>query len=297
MKRLTNYEELIVDALYDDLDETRREQFEQLLREDSEFRTLFEKMGGTLTLMGRRERRDPGEAYWEGYFGRLDERLAEGASESVAVGPESQSWWRRNVGSMGTGATWATRAAAAAAILVMGVFVGRTFFLPAEQTATIPTPVETASPREVTPLPSDGGDVELASADDRAMRYVEKSRVLLLGLVNADTDDDGTGAGFEVQRRQSRSLVTQAAGLREELDDPSHRRLRALVGELEKIMMQIANLESEEDFDEVELIRGRVDKHDVMLKIDLEELRHDKQRVGAKPDASTSGSSAPNRSI
>jgi hypothetical protein len=49
--------------------------------------------------------------------------------------------------------------------------------------------------------------------------------------------------------------------------------LRDLVGELELIMMQIANLETAGDMDAVELIRSSVDDRDVMLKINLEKMR------------------------
>jgi hypothetical protein len=116
------------------------------------------------------------------------------------------------------------------------------------------------------------------------MRYVEKSQLLLIALVNNDPASDGYAADFGMQQQRSRQLVDEAEGLKQELDDPKQRRLRELVGELEKILMQIANLESEDDMDAVEFIRSRVDDHDVLLKINLEQMRH-----GADVDGSASG--------
>jgi hypothetical protein len=227
---------------------------------------------------------------------------------------------------------WTYRAAAAAAILVVGVFVGRTFFPapaplsdhraaegsrvaspgavdehgrrqePAEEIAVNDRPAgpgadtdepaasttegSSAAPAREAPLPSAGGsgrddparpahgNAQVASADDRAMRYIEKSQMLLIALVNGDPEPDAYGADLGEQRRRSRELVREAAVVKDALDDPRQRRLRELVSELEKILMQIANLESDEDLEAVEFIRSRVNDHDVLFKINLEQMRH-----------------------
>ena len=65
----------------------------------------------------------------------------------------------------------------------------------------------------------------------------------------------------------------EAATLKEELDDPRQRRLRELVSDLELILMQIANLEADGDMGAVEFIRSSVNEKDVLLKINLEQLR------------------------
>jgi hypothetical protein len=59
------------------------------------------------------------------------------------------------------------------------------------------------------------------------------------------------------------------------------------VAELEKILTQIANLEENEDAEAVEFIRGRVDRHDLLLKIDLEQLKH--ETSGASDGSGTDG--------
>lgn len=286
------YEALIADALFGELSPEDRAEFERLMSEDDDFQTLFEEMRATLDVMDRRERRDPGSAYWEGYWERLQARMAgeSGGSADMTAATErsSQTWWRRRV--LEAGATsWAIRAAAAAAILVAGMYMGRTFFAPSPQVAMVPADStadaggsEVVAP-ETAPSPvfRDAGDVQLASADDRARRYVEKSRVLLLALVNTDPNDEAYSSSMQGHQKRSRALVAEASSLKEELDSPKQQRLRELVDELEKILIQIANLEAEENPEEVEFIKGRVNDHDVMLKINLEQLYGGKDGNGA----------------
>jgi hypothetical protein len=297
------YEALITDALFGELADEDRKEFERLMAGDEEFQALFEEMRSTLDVMDRRERRDPGEAYWEGYWGRLEARMAEESGDatdiSAATERSSQTWWRRRVVEAGY-TSWTVRVAAAAAILVVGMYMGRTFFAPSEQVALTPADsVQGGAVQEAAPAPvfNDGGQVQLASADDRAMRYVEKSRVLLLALVNTDPADDGYSSSMQGHQRRSRALVDEASSLKEELDSPKQQRLRELVSELEKILVQIANLEAEEDPEEVEFIKGRVNDHDVMLKINLEQLYGGKDGNGAGASSNAPRDADTGRSI
>ena len=91
MSHQERYEALIADALFGELAGEDRREFERLMSEDEEFRVLFEEMRSTLDVMDRRERRDPGEAYWEGYWGRLEARMAGESrddTESIAAATE-----------------------------------------------------------------------------------------------------------------------------------------------------------------------------------------------------------------
>ena len=305
MSHQEKYEALIADVLFGDLESERQVEFDRLMAEDDEFQALFEEMRSTLDVMDRRERRDPGAAYWEGYWGRLEARMAGESrdnTESTAAATErsSQTWWRRRVVEAGH-TSWTVRVAAAAAILVVGMYMGRTFFAPSQQVAF--SPVDSLPQGDTTPGPTpapvfnDDGQVRLASADDRAMRYVEKSRVLLLALINTDPADDGYASSIGGHRQRSRALVSEATAIKEELDSPKQQRLRELVSELEKILLQIANLEAEEDPEEVEFIKGRVNDHDVMLKINLEQLYGGKHGDGSGASSDVPRETGTGRSI
>lgn len=322
--RCQRFQEMMVESLYDELDPALGQELDDHVADCEECAAEFAAMRDTLATMNQREHRDPGKAFWDGYWDRLNERMND---EPVAVTPSSRSWWNRSAVSP---QRWAYRVAAAAAILTVGVFAGRTFFAPelpvglnsestvaerpvddaavteeqspviSEQVAdnsagsqqeSSPPAAATTEPGEDTqqrtppPAANDGGGMKVMPASsDRAMRYIEKSQMLLVALVNTDPDAaDSYNSDSNMQRR-SRQLVNEAADIKDELSDPKQRRLRELVGELQKILLQIANLESDEDMDAVEFIRSRVNEHDMLLKINLEQMRQ-----GAGVDGSTSG--------
>jgi hypothetical protein len=343
------FEELMLDSLYGELGEAAEASLRAHLNECADCRGEFESLRATVATMSRRERPDPGRAYWDGYWDRLAARMA----EERALAPSAhRSWWRQNAGSP---ARWAYRVAAAAAILAVGVFAGRTFFAPemdvtpgqmiAEQPAQqtndkgagktsgrasddAATPDRAADgvapPLDIpdeqvagkgddgaatvaqnnepatTPGSDDAGKVPspasepmevVPASSDRALRYIQKSQLLLVALVNTDpSSPDGYAAGLGGQQERSRTLVNEAEEIKEELSDPRQRRLRELVTELEKILIQIANLESEEDMDAVEFIRSRVNEHDVLFKINLEQMRHGTDVDGSAGEAQGSNS-------
>lgn len=334
--RCERCQELMVEAFYGELDETTQRELDEHVAGCEACTSEADSLRGALEMMNRRDRPDPGSEYWDGYYERLAARMERDAVRVVAAAP----WWRRSAG------RWSYRVAAAAAILLVGVFAGRTFFAPSgpasEPQVAVETPgarggdVErpdvstttppageatqqpavperttdvadasnettsaaddgggeaTTAPRTSAPVPrttapARGGDAQVASSsNDRAMRYIEKSQLLLIALVNNDADGpDAYAAGLGEQRRRSRTLVDEGDSIKDELTDPRQRRLRELVDELQKILIQIANLESDEDMDAVEFIRSRVNDHDVLLKINLEQMRQGSDADGAARD-------------
>jgi len=296
VKPCKDMRDAMVAVVFGDADDETRAAFEAHVAGCADCTRALAEMRETLSVTRRRERPDPGAAFWAAFADRVESRIArDGAADT-----SDTAWWRRRVG--GARATWTLRAAAAAAILVIGVIAGRTILAPrpapvdAPQLSQMPArdsveatpggvePEDVArgetTPPAVEPAPAaiDGPPsmprTELASSSDRALCYVEKSQLLLLALVNSEPDPDGTAADLATQRARSGALLAEAPSIRAELDDPRQRRLRKLVGDLEMILREIANLESENDVEAVEFIRGRIDRHDVLLKIDLEQLRY-----------------------
>jgi len=279
--------EMIAEALVGELDSSTRSEFDTHV---SSCEACARELGETraaLAVMDRRQRRDPGDAFWDGYWDRLQARMEEEGAEAEDHMTE-QAWWRRRVGHVSPLHSWAYRGAAAAVILVLGVFVGRTFFVPQPEVPVVEVSEVTEGPAPTTvPEPRGGAATAvITSTDERAMRYVEKSQMLLLALVNTEPDADGAVADMSVQKRRSNMLVDEAEVLKDELDDPRQRRLRELVEQLEKILKEIANLESEEDVEAVEFIRSSVNRHDIMLKINLEQMRYGVREDGLRPQES-----------
>jgi hypothetical protein len=90
------------------------------------------------------------------------------------------------------------------------------------------------------------------------------------------------------QKQVSQELVSQAGDLKSDLKDPSQRRLRKLVVDLETILLQIANLESKNDLEAVEFVKQGVENGGLLLKINLNEMGRDLSGGGRRAAAEKS---------
>jgi hypothetical protein len=254
-------EQLVVDVVYGELDGDAKSRFDEHVQACSDCARLLSEMRSTLNTMDERERKDPGQAYWDGYWNRLSTRMEREGSER-----RSRGWVGRLMPALSTPAIkWAQRGALAALLIVFGSVIGR-MVLPGE------APVKVAETNPEVDQPA--GGARQASTEDCARQYIEDTQILLLALVNFDPEAEGDDApDWSAEKKRSRELVVQGASLRADLNAPKQRRLRELVSELELIMMQISNLETAGDLEAVELIRSSVDDRDVMLKINLEKMR------------------------
>lgn len=263
-------EELIAVAIYDEMDEDTRRRFQSHLDACPECAQTYSEMRSTLRAMDERERPDPGQAYWDGYWNRLTARM-----EREEERKRRRGWLGRLLPTLPDPALrWAQRGVLAAVLIVFGAVVGR-MVLPGPETAPPETKVATTSPKG-----REGGtgrteqEVRTASAEACARQYIEDSQVLLLALVNADVEAEGDyQVDWSTEKQRSRELVDQAASLKGDLTNPKQRRLRELVTELELILLQISNLETAGDLEAVDLIRSSVNDKDIMLKINLQKMR------------------------
>lgn len=299
-------QELMVEALYRELDDERAREFDAHIAGCAECAALYADMRATAAHVHERHRPDPGDAYWNNYYQRLEERMDR---ERSVIDSSPMPARRRSY------VSWGYRVAAAVAVLAMGVWLGRSSIerdrtreqpginvaenVPADSVRERPIPADSLGPRSLpgakhaidnvpadrTPPESTAKDnVVLASADVRAHNYIERSQVLLLALVNAMPDS--SEATFESRRERAGLMVQEAGLLRDDLPGSDNRRLRELVTDLQMILREIANLESETDVDGVEIIKNRVDREGVLLKIDVEQMRGDE---GKKTQPKRSG--------
>jgi hypothetical protein len=131
-------------------------------------------------------------------------------------------------------------------------------------------------------------DFQNVSLDSRVGDYLEQSRVLLIGLMNSDTKSfGGSKPQFVREREISRLLVRESEDLTTKLNDPSQRRLKELVSDLQVILIQIANLEVSHNTPGVEIVKGGIEHKDILFKINLEEI----QRMTRLAPAKESGES------
>jgi hypothetical protein len=212
-------------------------------------------MQKTIKQMNNDKVPDPGEQFWDKYWTKLDQRMTK---ENIQIESRSGS---KNIFSLHPNArNWAIRVLSAAAMILIGIGIGYLYFGNSDsvnQTITGQIPVKKAAyPQEATD-------------------YLESSKILLLGFVNFDTDEiDPTTMDFSRQQQAAKSLIQQAAVLKDDLKGRENQRVLALIQELEIILLQISNCEREFDIPAIDLIKSGVDNSAIMMKINLEEIMH-----------------------
>ncbi len=119
-------------------------------------------------------------------------------------------------------------------------------------------------------------DYELAhfQAQQRMSNYLQKSKTLLVGIANMKQDDRGD-ADFTAERTLSRNLVHEARFLKSQ---PMDERSARLLQDLQKILVELANLEETNDVPNVEMIRSGIDEENLLFKIRMAEASFDTNR-------------------
>lgn len=298
MTTCERYQSWFIDALYGELDDARRAEFDAHVAGCAKCATAMQELRTTAGLMSRRRRPDPGADYWDGYWQKLQQRVAREDSTFVDA---SRFARRRSLGS------WGYRVAAVVALLAAGAWIGRTVLAPTpnpapvvattdadstprnlaehqppQDTTAAPAP-EVAQPRREMPrapidvpagerapardVPADTESPAMLASQSEAQRYIERSQLLLLAVMNGDPADS---TAFHAHKQRAGELVSVASSVREGSDD---RRVQELVAQLELILREIAHIEQSSDAEAVELIRSRVDKEGVLLRINVEQMR------------------------
>ena len=99
--------------------------------------------------------------------------------------------------------------------------------------------------------------------------YFTASRMLLIGIANM-SPEEGQPIDLTLERTTARTLVRQARLL---ADEPVDERSQELLGELERILIELANLEESADVPGIELIRTGVRQQNLLFKIRMAEDR------------------------
>jgi len=237
-------------ALYGELTESQKGEFEAHLGVCPSCAAEYERLEMALKVMDERCRPEPGPEFWEAYWAKLATRI------------EKEE--HRLTGNLISLPKWATRMAAAMLLIVLGVFIGRMLF----RAPGLDTQI--AGQALPAPIGKQAADIL------RAQNYFERSKVVLLALVNFDPKTkDSYGLNFPEQKKVSKDLVREAAYLKGQFKSPAQKRLKALVSELEMILIQIANLDEHQEIAGVELVKRGLDESAILFKINLSEMWRD----------------------
>jgi hypothetical protein len=256
------YESSIAAKIFGDLSAADEPKLQTHLSDCAKCRAALAEMQQALNAVGAPIRPEMPQHFWEGYWHRLVARMEkdERTAPKPAFAPLHLWKWLRTQWHEHPLFVPLARTAGILALLFVGVLVGH-YWWPQTETPQITSPLT----------------VEAQPVQARADQWLERSKILLIGVVNEDFSDPAQ-SDFSQQRQISRSLVTEARALRREISPAANRQLLQLMSQLELILLQIANLEAEHDLSAVDLVRDGIARDGLLLKINIAEMAQQEQR-------------------
>ncbi|MCB0282491.1 MAG: hypothetical protein KDF60_07915 [Calditrichaeota bacterium] len=236
MKNCNKYLELLASGSFKALSKEEQEQIRQELENDPDCLKKFNSMDKTLQLTHNYKVPDPGEDYWETFYQRLDQKLNTWQDKKPAV-------------------VWPV-IYKAAAFIAAGIFIGYLLF------------DKPADNKQI-----NNNTIQQIALNRETADLLEDSKVLLLGIVNLDSDNPDAGKiDFSFQKEISGDLLKKTADLKQLLKDSPNKRVISLLSDLEMILMQITNLENEFDLPSIEIIKNGANEQSIMFKINMEKM-------------------------
>jgi hypothetical protein len=242
------WQSVMVDVLFGDADPETVQAFERHRKGCESCATEFASLKATLELTAQRPEATPRVSFMDG----LEDRLTSAAERRDLPGVGASGTVLRRL------PRWSLHLAAGLAILAIGVLLGRGA-QPSEEAAI----AERSDPKSG---PS--------AVESRAISYLDRSETLLLGVVNFDPATEDPASLLAPHRNEiAQDLLVEASFLKTRLSGSDQQRLKALVGDLEIILLQLANIEARADIPDIEIVRAGVDRNAILFKIDLEQMR------------------------
>jgi hypothetical protein len=198
--------------------------------------------------------------FWAGFADTVNRRIAERARTSRPTGP---AFDLRSVLRLARWRPLLAGAAASAALFAA--------FILALQPKDTHLSVVTGIPESAT-APS-------MSADTLMEQYLRKSRSLLVGLANMDTEG-GHPLDLSAERRTSRELIREARYIKQQ---PLDHRSARLISDLDKIMVQVANFAPDRPTPDVELVRGGIRHENLLFKVRMAQQRYTAPPIEEQP--------------
>lgn len=245
------YQNMISDVLYNELNEKELSEFENHISSCESCKEEFEQIKSTLNFVGKRIKPEREDLYWDNFWNKLEPEIKQINEE--------KSFRQKLFDNFLVSRKPVLQFGAALVLIMFGLLIGRFIY---DNESNIP----------------DGNTIKQtefvnAALQQRTDRYIQRSKVLLLGLVNFDPADGIENINLNHQKEISRELIIEAAILKDKYKSPSTKQLKKLISDLEIILLQIANLEKEQDIEGIDLVKSGVDKKGIFLKININEMQ------------------------
>ena len=278
MKPCEEYRKVLIETYYNELPADEKEQVVEHLASCKECSAEYKKLESTLAIMNKRERVEPDETYWKTYWNSLNLRLENEQKVLPLHKSSSRFAWQP---------AWAY-GIAAMLLVAIGLYFGKLLYSPeptkqqpsvannglvnGAQATNPPVEKEQGAAKQTPQIPNQSGSYTLAknNIDNAAQAYLDRSKTMLLGIINADDDSP---SDFKQQQKISRDLLQEAVDLKPSLIEPDQQRIRQLINDLEVILLQLANMEEQTNMPGIELVKKGVNQKSILLKINMEEMR------------------------
>ena len=261
MKDCKNYERLFEKALYNELTHTEEKIFMEHINSCSSCRLKYQELQETLVELKKYKRHEPDEDFMNSFWKTLQPKLA--VKEKAQENP-----WSKLLFFLRGEFKWKYQLAGGIAILVIGLFIGKYFL------------AERGEENQAVSTDKSELAVDEAKANLDAAKYIEKSKILLLGIVNFDPSKDDAGTiNLPHMKNISKQLANEAPALKSDLTEPSQQQLKRLISNLQLILLQIANLEEKNNLDGIELIKEGVNSQNIFLKINIQQLQESNKSI------------------
>lgn len=239
--------ELLILYLADELDTREREDFEAQLEHDAELRLELEAMRSMLELTRARAPDDPGSRYWNNFWARLQPKL------------KRKSWWQQLVEFFAPrrGLRVATVMGTLAAALIMAVVLLYQFAVGPEV-----EPLEETTSFEI--VKRTDGFFERAAGS-----HLERSRLLLQDVVNVASNGSPQVERLIDNRKRGEELLSQNRSFRHAAESQKNAKLAKLLEELELILIDIANLDTDVAQEALNSLQRRIAKKKLLSKIEI----------------------------
>lgn len=137
----------------------------------------------------------------------------------------------------------------------------------------VPQPFSAAPPTYASTndrvVPGDVATVLSADSETMTARHLEQSELLLRAFRNVRLDRKGGASELSYERTRAQELVNQNILLRREADSAGDVHVATLLGSLEPILLDIANLRDQPRIDEVRTIKERVERQSLVALLQV----------------------------
>ncbi len=253
-------------AFFGELTNEEKDALDQHLENCPKCRTELKQNTALLSKITKKKAHEPHPGFWENYTANLHQRMqSEGllTKEKKLLQRISRWFTTHSV------PDWALQGAAAVILVAVGIFIGRQFFAP--------SPLPTTETSGLTPHHAQ--QIMMQRAD----RFIDRSRVILLAIENFDPETQNPRAiNLPYQKEISRDLVKQAVALKQDLSETRSRRLKELISELEIILLQIANIDPGSEMETLQLVKGGRYIRGMLYKIRINDLRRSTYKTNEK---------------